>query len=209
MLNVNFPQLKAMFGLYVITPEGDDKVEDFVRDVLDAGVRVVQLREKDKDRARKIGRRIRSMVKKKGALLIINDWVDVAKEIDADGVHLGQGDTPIREARVILGDDKIIGKSTHSLKEALEAQREGADYVGIGPIYPTSTKDYKPIGVDVIKQLKGKLKIPFVAIGGINKDNIDEVVQAGATNVAMISALTEAADLKETVKYFIMKTGGG
>jgi thiamine-phosphate pyrophosphorylase len=209
MLNVNFSQLKIMFGLYVITPQGDERVEEFVQEVLEAGARVVQLREKDKARAKRLGKQLKTVTDKKGALLIINDWVDVAKNIGADGVHLGQEDAPVREARAALGVDKLIGKSTHSLKEALEAEKEGADYVGIGPIYPTKSKDCKAIGPGVIKELKKKLTIPFVAIGGINEENIDEVLQAGAANVALISALTEAPNLGETVKFFIKKTGGG
>lgn len=198
-----------MFGLYVITPEWDERVEEFVHEVLAAGAKVVQLREKKKTRALELGKRLITATREKGALLIINDWVDVAKEIDADGVHLGQEDTPIKEARAILGRGKLIGKSTHSLEQALAAEREGADYVGIGPIYPTKTKDYMAIGLDVIRDLREKLRIPFVAIGGINRENIDEVIRAGAGNVAMVSALAEAPDLKETVKFFIKKTGRG
>jgi thiamine-phosphate pyrophosphorylase len=198
-----------MFGLYVITPEGDERVEEFVHEVLEAGARVVQLREKNRDRALQLGKRLRGAVREKGALLIINDWVDVARDIDADGVHLGQEDAPVREARAVLGGGKLIGKSTHSVRQALQAEREGADYVGIGPIYPTKTKDYPAIGPQVIGELKRRLKIPFVAIGGINRENIDEVLEAGATNVAMISALAEARDLRETVKFFINKIGGG
>ncbi len=208
MLNVNFTQLKTMFGLYVITPEGDERVEEFVREVLDAGARVVQLREKNKARALRVGKELINAARERGAMLIINDWIDVAKEINADGVHLGQEDTPVREARVALGRDTLIGKSTHSLQQAIEAEREGADYVGIGPIYPTKTKDYEAIGPQVIEELKDRLKIPFVAIGGINRKNIDEVLRAGATNVAMVSALTEARNLRETVKFFINKIGG-
>ncbi len=198
-----------MFGLYVITPEGDERVEEFVQEVLEAGARVVQLREKKKTRALEVGKRLIKATREKNALLIINDWVDVAEKIGADGVHLGQEDTPIKEARAVLGEDRLIGKSTHSLEEALEAEKEGADYVGIGPIYPTRTKDYKAIGPEVIRELRRKLRIPFVAIGGINRENVDEVIRAGATSVAMVSALAEASNLKETVKFFIKKTGGG
>jgi thiamine-phosphate pyrophosphorylase len=198
-----------MFGLYVITPSGKRDVVEFVQEAIEAGARVVQLREKDKNKAYELGRRLRAITREKGVLLIINDWVDVARSIDADGVHLGQEDTPISEARRLLGKGKLIGKSTHSLEEALEAEREGADYVGIGPIYASKTKDYEPIGPEVIRELRDRLNIPFVAIGGINEGNIDEVLEAGARNIAMVSALSETEDLKERVKFFIQKIEGG
>ncbi|MDP6459502.1 MAG: thiamine phosphate synthase, partial [Candidatus Hydrothermarchaeota archaeon] len=130
------------------------------------------------------------------------------KTIDADGVHLGQEDMSVREAMRLLGSDKLIGISTHNVNQALNAEIMGADYVGIGPIYATKTKDYGPIGPKVIEELRGKLSIPFVAIGGINENNIDEVLEAGTRNIAMISALTEAEDLKEKVKFFIKKIRG-
>lgn len=198
-----------MFGLYVITPPGRRDVIDFVREAIEAGARVVQLREKDKRKAHELGKRLRAITREKGVLLIVNDWVDVAGSIDADGVHLGQEDMPISEARRLLGGDKLIGKSTHSLEEALEAEKEGADYVGIGPIYASKTKDYEPIGLEVIRELREKLSIPFVAIGGINQENIHEVLEAGARNIAMVSALGEAGDIKERVKFFIQKIEGG
>jgi thiamine-phosphate pyrophosphorylase len=199
--------LKAIIGLYVIT--GPSKLNDveFAMEAMEAGAGVIQLREKDKNRALRIGEKLRVITREKGALLIINDWADVAKTIDADGVHLGQEDMPIMEARKLLGN-KLIGISTHSVNQALEAERMGADYVGIGPIYATKTKDYEPIGPRVIEELRGKLSIPLVAIGGINESNIDEVLKAGARNIAMVSALVEAEDLKEKVKFFIEKIGG-
>lgn len=199
--------LKAITGLYVITGPSKLNEVEFAMEALEAGAGIIQLREKDKGRALEIGEKLRAATKEKGALLIINDWADVAKTIDADGVHLGQEDMPIREARRLLGN-KLIGISTHSVNQALEAERKGADYVGIGPIYATKTKDYAPIGPRVIGELMGKLSIPLVAIGGINENNVDEVLKAGARNIAMVSALTEAEDLRERVKFFIEKIGG-
>lgn len=197
-----------MFGLYVITAQSKKRsVVEFALEVIEAGAGVIQLREKDKNRALLIGEKLRVITREKGVLLIINDWADVAKTIDADGVHLGQEDMPIREARKLLGRDKIIGRSTHSLEQALEAEKEGADYVGIGPIYASKTKDYEPIGPGIIGELRGKLNIPFVAIGGIDEGNIDEILKAGTRNIAMVSALIEADDLKERVKFFIRKIG--
>lgn len=200
--------LKAINGLYVITGPSKLSEVEFATKVLEAGARIIQLREKDKNRAVRIGRELRALTQKKGALLIINDFPEIAKTVDADGVHLGQEDMPLRDARMLLGQNKLIGKSTHSLEQALEAEREGADYVGIGPIYQTRTKDYEPIGTEAIEELQGKISIPFVAIGGINEKNIDTVIVAGARCVAMASALLEAENLKEKVKFFTEKIGG-
>jgi thiamine-phosphate pyrophosphorylase len=203
------PSEKVKFtGLYVIIDPGKLNAVEFARGAMEGGARIIQLREKDKGRALEIGKKLRVITREKGVLLIINDWADVAKTIDADGVHLGQEDMPIREARRLLSSDKIIGISTHNVNQALEAEMMGANYVGIGPIYATKTKDYGPIGPKVIEELRGKLSIPFVAIGGINENNIDEVLEAGTRNIAMISALTEAEDLKEKVKFFIKKIRG-
>lgn len=196
-------------GLYVITSPSRYRDEvKFAAEAVEAGARIIQLREKDEERALRIGETLRAITKEQGALLIVNDFPEVAKALGADGVHLGQEDMPLREARGIMGKDKLIGKSTHSLEQALEAEKEGTDYVGIGPIYATKTKDYEPIGPGVLYELRQKLSIPFVAIGGINEKNINEVMEAGAGCVAMVSPLAEAEDVRERVKFFIRKTGG-
>ena len=129
-------------------------------------------------------------------LFILNDHPDLALLSGADGVHLGQEDMPLEKARLILGKDKIIGVSCHNLRQALKAQKQGADYIGIGPIYASATKpDYKPIGLKVLKQLKGKIKIPYFAIGSINKSNIGKIVSSGARRVAVCRAAAEAKEL--------------
>lgn len=120
-------------------------------------------------------------------LFIINDYADIALKVNCDGVHLGQDDTSIEEARAKLGEEKIIGVSCHSLKEALSAEKAGADYIAIGPIFPTPLKPEggKGVGLELIKDLRKKIRIPFFAIGGINMSNIKKVRRAGAKRIVM------------------------
>jgi thiamine-phosphate diphosphorylase len=197
-------------GLYLITDSDISGInhEEIVSLALKGGIRVVQLREKEmpKDEILKVALRLREITKRYGALLIINDYVDIAKHSDADGVHLGQEDLSIEEARRILGPDRIIGVSTHNLKEALEAQSRGSDYIGLGPIFPTETKETgPPIGTEIIRKVKENVNIPVVAIGGINLDNLFEVIESGADAVAIISAIAGSGDITETVIRFIEK----
>ena len=135
------------------------------------------------------------------ALLIINDYVDVAVACGADGVHLGQDDLSLKQARKVLGKDKIIGISCHNLAQALKAQKEGADYIGIGPIYATATKpEYRPIGLDILGKLKDKIKIPYFAIGDIHAGNLKEIIAAGARRVAVCRAILKAHNPKAAVR---------
>ena len=134
-------------------------------------------------------------------LFIVNDFLDVAKIIDCDGVHFGQGDLSLKLARQFLGPNKIIGISCHSLKQAIDAQNCGADYISIGPIFPTPTKpEYKSVGLGLIKAVGKKIKIPFFAIGGINRNNLNSVLSSGAKRVAICSAVCQAKDITATVK---------
>ena len=198
-------------GLYFITNSRLTKktVIDDVKASVKGGVRIVQYREKGASTKRMLeeAKKIKQICRKNKVLFLINDRIDVALAVDADGVHLGQEDMPYQYARKLLGKDKIIGLSAHSVNDALKNQKLGADYTGIGPIYYTATKkDAKPpIGLEPIKQLKSKLKIPFVAIGGINETNINEVLKAGAKNVAIISGIVAKDDVEKAVRYFISK----
>jgi len=125
-------------------------------------------------------------------LFIVNDYLEIAKIVDCDGVHLGQDDTPIEIARKVLGRDKIIGISCHNLKQALRAQKYGADYIGIGPVFTTPAKpEYKAIGLNLIKKLNDKIKIPFFLIGGINLNNTNRVLSAGAKRIAVCRAICQ------------------
>ncbi len=139
-------------------------------------------------------------------LFIVNDYLDIAVLSKADGLHLGQADLPLRQARSILGKDKIIGISCHNLRQALKAQKEGADYIGIGPVYATVTKpEYSPIGINILKQLKGKIKIPYFAIGNINKSNIRKIVSAGARRVAVCRAILGSKNIGGAAKELLVE----
>ncbi|MBI4775864.1 MAG: thiamine phosphate synthase [Deltaproteobacteria bacterium] len=171
--------------------------------VLAGGARMIQLREKywDKKDLYELAVEFRKKTLEHNVLLIINDHVDVALAVDADGVHLGQEDLPIPAARSIA-PELILGASSHNLEEALRAQEEGADYVNIGPIFPTKTKDKitRFIGPDAVREISPHLHIPFTTMGGINLDNIREVLEAGARRIAMVTGVTRAEDIAERVR---------
>jgi len=194
--------------LYFITDSrltGRTVLED-VGSAIHAGVKIIQYREKDLttremiDEAGKICR----LCRENDVLFIINDRVDIALAVDADGVHLGNEDMPYEAARRILGNTKIIGLTVHDVGEAIEAERIGADYIGISPIFETTTKPDAgtPAGIDLIKYIKKAVKIPFVAIGGINQDNIKSVLEAGARSIAVISAIVTKDDVEKECKKF-------
>ncbi len=186
-------------------------VKETARLVIDGGADAIQLREKTISDSEFIllAEEVRDITTRKGSLLIINDRVHVAREINADGVHLGQQDMSISEARDIIGNEKIIGVSTHSVIQARQAQKDGADYIAIGPIYPTRTKDYEPsIGVEIIQEISGAVNIPFIAIGAITLENLDEVLQAGASRVAVCSAIIGSKDIYSTTKQYKEKLNG-
>ncbi|MBU1631470.1 MAG: thiamine phosphate synthase, partial [Candidatus Omnitrophica bacterium] len=152
-------------------------------------------------------KKIRTLIPQR-ILFIVNDRVDIALAVEADGVHLGKDDLSITEAREIIGEDKIIGISCDSVKEAIKAEKDGADYVALGPIFPTTTKKDVPypLGIKVIKEAKKKISIPIVAIGGINEKNIGEALKSGADSVAVISAVLKNSNISASVtclkKYF-------
>jgi thiamine-phosphate pyrophosphorylase len=184
-----------MFGksIYFITDRKycNLPIYDMVSAVLDAGIRFIQYREKDRTR-REIheeASRLRELTSRYDALLFINDHADIALAVDADGVHLGQDDLPIEEARRIMGK-KIIGISTHGPEQAKSAERGGADYIGFGPVFHTTTKDAgSPKGVDALRSVREVVGIPVVAIGGINENNMGAVLDAGAAAVAVATAI--------------------
>ncbi len=173
--------------------------------VLAGGARVVQLREKKLDTLQfyQRAKAFRDATRSVGALLIINDRVDIALAVEADGVHLGQSDLPLTAARK-FAPHLIIGVSTHSPEEALHAQTLGADYINIGPIFPTKTKPgvHPPVGIRMIQNIAPLLNIPFSVMGGINAENIHAVISAGARHIAMVTAITQADDIRKTVEQF-------
>ncbi len=193
-------------GLCFITDRKACKLslEEMTFRVLSVGVRWVQYREKEKSR-REIYEesiRLRRLTKEFNAVFIVNDYADIALAVDADGVHLGQDDLPIREARKIMGRDKIIGISTHSLEQAIDAEGEGADYIGFGPVFHTITKDAGvPKGTEMLHEIKRQVHIPVVAIGGINLENIRSVLETGVDAVAVASAILKGDIIENTRRF--------
>lgn len=171
--------------------------------VIAGGARIIQLREKDhcvRD-LYDLALKFREITARAGVLLIINDHVDIALAAEADGVHLGQEDLPLPAARK-LGPELLIGASTHCLEDALRAQKQGADYINVGPIFPTTTKGgiSRFLGPETIALIGKDIEIPFTVMGGIKESNIDEVLARGARRVAMVTTITQAADIAGKVR---------
>jgi len=171
--------------------------------VIQGGSNIIQLREKDypKKDLYNLALKFKEITSRAGVLLIINDHVDIALGVEADGVHLGQEDLPVQVARK-LAPELLIGASTHSLEQALQAEKDGADYINIGPIFSTETKEGvgRSLGPEAISEISPQIKIPFTVMGGINEDNIEQVLAKGARRVAMVTAITKAADIAAKVK---------
>ena len=188
---------------YLITQEdlsAGRRTEAIVDAALAGGVDVVQVREKHRTaRTRlEIAETLRGPTAEADVPLIINDRLDIALAVDADGVHLGDDDLPVAVARAQLGEDAIIGRSVSTVEAAEAAERAGADYLGVGAIYTTSSKDVDDeengIGLDVVTHIADAVDIPLVGIGGVTPERTPDVVEAGADGVAVITAITEAAD---------------
>lgn len=186
---------KIGFDLYLIADTGlfQKDIISSVRRSIDGGVKAIQLRGKNLPAREilRIGERLRLLTSEYSVKLFINDRIDVAMILGADGVHLGQNGLPVGIVRKILGDSLIIGVSTHSLKEAKDAERGGADFITFGPIFATPSKVVygPPVGLRRLVNLTGRIKIPVFAIGGINMDRIQDVMKKGANGVAVISAI--------------------
>jgi len=193
-------------GYYFITDSGLSRSGNVldVRKAESCGVRIVQYRNKDANTKEMCEEAVRLREICSKALFLINDRIDVVLAADADGVHLGQSDMPCTAARRILGPDKIIGITVHNLSEALEAQRLGADYLGVSPIFPTATKSDagKPAGIVMIEKIRALVDIPLIAIGGINLANAPEVIRAGADGLCAISAVVTKEDVGQEIRKF-------
>ncbi len=177
---------------------------------ISAGVRFFQYRDKLGSRRAiyNTALSLAQIAQRAGALFIVNDHADIAAAVAADGVHLGQDDLPIEQARKLLGKNRIIGISTHSIEQATVAARSGSDYIGFGPIFITSTKDAGAAqGIDNLKIIKQAVGTPVIAIGGINHANVREVIRAGADGVAVISAILGADDAASAAEEMVRIIG--
>ena len=195
--------------LYVVLDRGaagDRDLVPLLDAVLAGGCRVVQLREKIMPLSDlyPVARALRRRCREAGCLFIINDRVDLALAVEADGVHVGQDDLPAREARRLLRPGMILGVSTHDESQARRARDDGADYVAVGSMFPTGSKTgFRLVGPDLLRRVRPEIRVPLVAIGGITVDNVAEVIRAGADAVAVISAVCASPDPAAAARRFL------
>lgn len=193
-------------SLYFITDSTDRSEADFlarVESALQGGVTLLQLREKDRTTREylSLARKVHELTKKYRIPLIIDDRVDIAMAIDAEGVHLGQSDMPIGIARKLLGPDKIIGATAKTVSQAVEAWEQGADYLGVGAIYPTTTKVKTVLtSTDTLREICGAVPIPVNAIGGLNRENLDVLAGIPIAGICVVSAIMKAEDPKRAAE---------
>jgi thiamine-phosphate pyrophosphorylase len=198
-------------GLYVVLDtaalKGRDEVE-VAAAAIRGGAKTIQLRDKQRGKSEllTVARKLKELCVEKGVLFIVNDHLDIALAVNADGLHLGQDDLPLAEARRILPMDMLVGCSTHSTAEAVRAQTNGADYVAVGSIYPTTSKEkFKLVGLDTLRRTRSKVSVPLIAIGGVNHSNVQGVMKAGADSVAVISAVLGADDVEKAARRLAAK----
>ena len=221
-----------LYGFIDTAYLGKRDAAEVARTMIDGGVDIIQFRAKDMTRPQRValGMAVLGVAQPRNVPVIINDDIDAAAEINADGVHLGQedwaavvgqasrlsrsdrelvtGEPPVPPKLDRLANMRIVGISTHSLEQALRAERDGATYIGVGPIFATATKPgVKPVGLELIRQVQQRVAIPFFAIGGITLDNIGEVLAAGAERVAVVSAILKSSDVRQTASAFKRKLG--
>lgn len=199
--------LSKILKLYLITDRkylNGKSLKKAVEDSILGGVTIVQVREKGVSSRLfyDTALEVKQVTDYYNLPLIINDRIDIALAVNAAGVHLGQSDMHLAAARKILGQDKIIGISAHNILEALEAESNGADYVGIGPVYPTNSKSdaEEPIGTDNLKKIVENIKLPSVAIGGISEENFKDVISSGVNGISVISAILNKNDHRKAAE---------
>ena len=195
MRNLTDCRLYGILDLNYVVPSDADRV---AAAMIEGDVDLIQLRAKESPVAEivDLAGRLCKLTSTAGIPLIVNDYAEVAAQVPVEGIHVGQDDDSIAHARKKAGRQVLIGKSTHSLEQAVAAEREGADYVGFGPIFATPTKpDYHPIGVTGIKRVHHEVSAPIFCIGGIKIDNLGEVIAAGTKRVAIVSGLLKAPDI--------------
>lgn len=193
---------KIDYSLYLCTDRSimsDASIEECVEKSLKGGVSVVQIREKDCSGKEflQIAKSVKEITRRYGVPLIINDRVDVAIAVGADGVHVGQDDLPCADVRSLVGEDMIIGVSASSLTEALKAQQDGADYIGVGAMFATDTKtDAKVVSMEELDRIRREVSIPIVVIGGINKTTLPDFIGKGIDGIAVVSAIVSQNDVE-------------
>lgn len=202
-------KIEKLPGLYVILDRqfltGRDEIE-IASQVIDGGATAIQLRDKESEKGELLllAQNLKELCSQAGVLFMVNDYLDLALAVAADGVHVGQKDLPLPVVRRQLPIDTIIGCSVTTLSQAIRAQDDGADYIAVGSMFPTTTKkEAIVVGVDMFKELKRVVSVPLVAIGGINQHNIGEVVAAGANTVAVISAVLGEKDVRRAVQKLV------
>lgn len=181
---------------------------ELAQKILQGGCKILQLRmksEQNLSKVKKVMEEILDLKKKYNFTFILNDYVELAAALPVEGVHIGQDDLPLPVTRQIMGPDKIIGYSSHSLEEALAAEKAGADYVALGAIFPTNTKGpgHPVQGLNTLQKVVESIRIPLVAIGGISLENILSVIKTGVSSIAMITALSQAKNVTEATQYFV------
>jgi thiamine-phosphate pyrophosphorylase len=204
-------KIERISGLYVILDRqflaGRDEL-DIAIQIIEGGARVIQLRDKQSKKGEMllVARKLKGLCSQAGVLFIINDYLDLAMAVDADGLHIGQDDLPLPVVHRELPIDKIVGCSATTVSQATKAQNEGVDYIAVGSIFPTTTKkEATVVGVNTLKEIKRTVSTPVVAIGGINQNNVGEVMAAGADAVAVISAVLGEKDVRRAVQELVAK----
>lgn len=202
---------ECIHGLYAIIDTqylGKSRHDEMATQILEGGARLIQLRDKhlSKKELLPIARQLKELCTAYNALFIVNDYLDIALAIDADGLHIGQDDLPLKAARKLLPIGKIIGLSVENASQAVAAEADGTDYIAAGAIYPTQSRaGTEAVGIDVLKAIKKETSLPLVAIGGINLNNAEEVLAAGADSIAVISAIIQADSPREATRQIIDK----
>ena len=208
---VNEEKLRKILKLYLVTDSQILEGRDFykcIEDAIKAGVTMVQLREKDIDGKEFLEKaiKLRELTRKYNVSFIIDDRVDIAMLCDADGVHVGQSDIDAKSVRKLMGDDKIIGVSARTVEEAKKAKEDGANYLGIGAMFSTSTKlDAKNVSFDMLSKIIKEVDLPFVLIGGINLENVSQLKQFNPDGYALVSGILGVQDINSRVKLWYEK----
>ena len=204
---------KRLIGLYVILDTkalaGRDELQ-VAGEIIQGGAKAIQLRDKQRSKGKllPIAQKLKILCADSGVLFIINDYLDLALTSEADGLHIGQEDLPLPAVRKELPVDRIVGCSVTTVSQAIKAQDEGADYIGVGSMFPTTTKKNAIlVGVDMLKQIRQAVSSPLVAIGGINEENVEQVMAAGADSVAVVGAVLGKEDVKVAAQQLVAKMG--